>query len=197
MTLKVFKAEFLTSAASPESYPKTSLPEVAFAGRSNVGKSSLINCLANRKKLAKTSSTPGKTRLINFFNINDMLLLVDLPGYGWARISKEEKSAWGEMVSRYLTERETLKAVVVILDVRRGISQLDTKLYEMLAHLKVPPITVLTKTDKVNQSESAKRKNELKKILGLNPSEIILFSAITGRGKKELWKAILDRTHAK
>lgn len=197
MTWKVLKAEFVTSATSPEGYPKLGLPEVAFAGRSNVGKSSLINCLTNRKKLAKTSSTPGKTRQINFFNINDELIFVDLPGYGWAKVSKEEKSAWGEMVSQYLTGRDFLKAVIVILDVRREISSLDLKLYEMLAELGLPSITVLTKVDKVTQSESAIRRNELKKVLDLNAWEIILFSSVTGRGKKELWKAILDKTHSK
>lgn len=195
MSLKVIKAEFVTSAKSPEGYPDMGLPEVAFAGRSNVGKSSLINCLTNRKKLAKTSSTPGKTRLINFFNINDILMLVDLPGYGWAKVSKEEQSAWGEMVSRYLTERKSLKAVIVILDVRRELSHLDRRLYEMLAQLEVANITVLTKIDKVNQSDAAKRKNEIKNTLGLDSQEIILFSSVTGKGKKELWKAILEKTH--
>ena len=134
--MKIKSAEFVTSAVQPSQYPPEELPEFAFSGRSNVGKSSLINTLVNRKKLVQTSSTPGKTRLVNFFRVNDALMLVDLPGYGYARVSEAERQKWRPMVEQYLSGRKTLKAVIVILDARRDPAKADTQLLDWLARAR-------------------------------------------------------------
>jgi len=196
MAIKIVKAEFITGATGPESYPDEGLPEIAIAGRSNVGKSSLINRLVNRKNLAKTSVTPGRTRQMNFFLVNDSLLLVDLPGYGYAKVSKDERASWGKMVSRYLTGRKPLKALVAIFDIRRDPSNEDLDLMEMVSDLSIPPIIALTKADKINRGQINRRKSEIAELLDLNPSDLVPFSAETGLGKWELWKAILERVKA-
>lgn len=183
--------EFLKSAFRKNHYPPPDKPEVAFAGRSNVGKSSLINVLVNRKKLARTSSTPGRTQAINFFCVDSLLYLVDLPGYGYARVPLEVRKSWGGMVETYLKSRENLKAVVLILDVRRDPGQEENDLLGWLAHYQVPCITVLTKADKLSRNQAASRAKrlagDLKDVLEETP---ILFSAKTRVGKKEVGERI-------
>ncbi len=190
---KIIKAEFITGASDVKSIPRESLPEVAFAGRSNVGKSSLINRLLGRKRLAITSSKPGRTRQINFFNINDMLLAVDLPGYGYAKVSRSERRKWGELVSSYMRDRGVLAAVVVIIDLRREPNEHDLSLMDMLDDLGIPPIVALTKMDKVKRGQRAKRRAAIARALDMTPGDLILFSAVTGEGKDDLWKAIRSR----
>ena len=187
---KITKAEFITGASGVKSIPRESLPEVAFAGRSNVGKSSLINRLLGRKRLAITSSKPGRTRQINFFNINDMLFAVDLPGYGYAKVSRSERRKWGELVSSYMRNRTVLAAVVVIIDLRREPNEHDLSLMDMLDDLGIPPIVALTKADKVKRGQRAKRRAAIARALGMTPGDLILFSAVTGEGKDDLWKVV-------
>jgi len=188
--MKITKAEFVTAASDEKSIPRESLPEVAFAGRSNVGKSSLINRLLNRKRLAITSSKPGRTRKINFFNVNDTFHAVDLPGYGYARVSQAERRKWGELVSSYMRNRAALVAVVVIIDLRRDPNEHDLSLIEMLDDLGIPPVVALTKMDKVKGGQRAKRKAAIARAFGIKTNSAVLFSAVTGEGKNDLWKAI-------
>ncbi len=189
--MKVNSAEFIKSAVKAEQYPKTGLPEIAFAGRSNVGKSSLINAVLGRKKLAQTSSTPGKTRLINFFNINGRLVFVDLPGYGFAKVSRAEQAGWAPMIEAYLRDRETLSLVVVILDVRHDPTQQDRDLIEWLRHYGRPFLIVLTKADKLSRGEALNRRRKLTKLLELGEGEeAVLFSAQSGEGKGEVWRVV-------
>lgn len=184
-------AEFVTSATRPSQYPPIGLPEIAFAGRSNVGKSSLINTLINRKRLVKTSSTPGRTRLINFFDINQNLTFVDLPGYGYAKVPAAVQKKWGPMIETYLSTRETLKGVVLIMDIRRtpGVQEMD--LIAWLDYHGIAPVLVLTKTDKLSKNNLAKRHTAIARTLGIEKEGMILFSAKTRRGKDTLWRAIL------
>jgi GTP-binding protein len=190
--MKITEATFLASAASRSGYPKATMPEVAFAGRSNVGKSSLINCLASRKKLANISSLPGKTRLINFFSINHKLGLVDLPGYGYARVPKQVKEGWGPMVEEYLATREKLKGVVLVMDIRRELDQREHDLIDFLRQRSIPQIVVATKTDKLTRKGVAEKEKLLQRDLqteGVN--DLILFSSVTGSGRTALWGEIL------
>ncbi len=189
-------AQFVTSAAQPAQFPAPDLPEVAFAGRSNVGKSSLINTLVNRKKLVLTSSTPGKTRLINFFRVNDAFMFVDLPGYGYAKVSHSERRSWRPMIERYLTDRESLKAVVVILDVRRTHGPEEVQLLKWLEQSDIPPVLVVTKADKLSKSARAKQVGLIAEAIGVDPEELLLFSSKTRHGWDALWKAILELTQA-
>ena len=193
--MKVTSAEFTTSATNPSQYPDVLIPEIAFAGRSNVGKSSLINALINRKRLARTSAAPGKTRLINFFKINNQLFFVDLPGYGFAKVPLSVKKSWGPMVEKYLKERQNLRLVIVILDVRRDPSKEDFSLVHWLDHYGVNFLFVLTKTDKLSGNQINIRR---RKIAGYLKKEsldgIILFSARTGYGKEAVWKKIMEVT---
>ncbi len=156
--MKITSAEFVTSATKPSQYPTEGLPEIAFAGRSNVGKSSLINVLVNRKRLVKTSSTPGRTQLVNFFDINDYITFVDLPGYGYAKVPASVRKKWGPMIETYLSGRNTLKGVVVILDIRRTPREEEHNLIEWLEHYAIPSILVLTKTDKLSKIKLAKQR---------------------------------------
>jgi GTP-binding protein len=189
--MKIISAEFIKSAVRPDQYPKTGLPEIAFAGRSNVGKSSLINTLLGRKKLVQISSTPGKTRLINFFTVNGKLSIVDLPGYGFAKVSRTEQETWGPMMETYLRERESLRLVVSILDVRHDPTQQDRDLIEWLRHYGRNHLIVLTKSDKLSRGRALQRRKQIMADLGLGKSEmLVLFSAQSGEGKGELWKAI-------
>lgn len=183
-------AEFVTSAVKPSHYPDPVHPEVAFAGRSNVGKSSLINTLVNRKRLVKTSSTPGRTQLINFFSVNDALSLVDLPGYGYARVPASVKRAWGPMIETYLKGRGNLQAVVLILDVRRMPGIEEQNFIEWLALYGRPVILALTKADKLSTSARNRQRQAIAAALGKQPSSLILFSAKTRQGKSEVWAAI-------
>ena len=189
--MKVISARFIKSATAPEHYPEGNLPEIAFAGKSNVGKSSLINTLVNRRGLAQTSSTPGRTRLINFFTINDRISFVDLPGYGYARVPEAMKKQWGAMIERYLLGRKNLCLVIVILDVRRELSREDLSLFEWLRFHEIPYSPVLTKIDKISKNDLAKRIKNVRTSLSLKEPPPV-FSALKGEGKDQLWKAILQ-----
>jgi GTP-binding protein len=182
---------FLTSAFRANQYPPPDRPEIAFAGKSNVGKSSLINVLVNRKDLARTSSKPGRTQSINFFTMDKSLYLVDLPGYGFARVPVEIKKSWQGMMETYLRERSNLKAVVVILDIRREASSGDTDLLNWLKHYGIPAIPVLTKADKLSRQKARTRAIVItRKLKEFSPIGSILFSAKTKQGKEEIWDKI-------
>jgi GTP-binding protein len=180
------KAEFILSAAGPKSFPADRLAEVAFLGRSNVGKSSLINALAGQKRLAFTSNTPGRTQTINFYRIDDEFYFVDLPGYGFARVPPQIQSEWKNLIEQYLQKRETLKLCCLILDARRGWMDQDLNLKRWLEHHGRPYLVVATKTDKLNQSQLERGLRELRK----ENVEPLPFSALTGRGVREIWQAI-------
>ena len=190
--MKIKSAEFITSATKPSQYPPELLPEIAFAGRSNVGKSSLINTLVNRKRLVKTSSTPGRTQLINFFDINQQMGFVDLPGYGYAKVPVAVRKKWGPMIEAYLSKRETLIGVVVILDIRRIPKQEETDLLNWLNHYALSCILVLTKTDKLSKNKQAKQHQLIARTLERGEDDFILFSAKSRRGRDQLWNAILS-----
>lgn len=187
--------EFVTSAFKEGQYPPPDRPEVAFAGRSNVGKSSLINVLVNRKKLARTSATPGRTQSINFFRFGESLYLVDLPGYGFAKVPVKVKKSWQEMIETYLKTRDTLKAVVVILDIRRDPTAGDMDLLRWLHHYRIHPIVVLTKADKVSRQQAGQRARLISgQLADTSPLDPIVFSAKTRAGREAVWEAIRDRT---
>lgn len=189
--MKIFSAEYVKSGKVPGDYPAVSLPEVAFVGRSNVGKSSLINALVGRKRLAKTSNTPGLTRTINFFRINNQLSLVDLPGYGFARVPLKVRASWKPMVETYLTSRRELRLVVLILDVRRIPSKDDVAVFNWLSHRQIPTLNILTKIDKISRNQLTNQMEAIKKGLGLAPeATLIPFSAKTGEGKEAIWQEL-------
>lgn len=183
-------AEFVTSAVKPSQYPLSVLPEIAFSGRSNVGKSSLINILLNRKRLVKTSSTPGRTQLINFFNINEAFYFVDLPGYGYAKVPASVKKKWGPMIETYLTTRETLKGVVLIMDIRRMPGSEELNFIDWLNHYYISTILVLTKSDKLSKTRQKKQQLEIANALSVNKDNLVLFSAKSRQGKDEVWDAV-------
>lgn len=187
--MKILTVEFIKSAKSPSGYPPGNLPEVAFVGRSNVGKSSLINTLLRRKQLARTSNTPGRTQLINFFNINRELLFVDLPGYGFARVPEAVRREWGPMIETYLRDRECLKMVVFILDIRRNPSADDLALKGWLDYYGRRTLFVLTKSDKLSRGESKNRQRSVGEFLAL-PEMPMIFSAKTGYGRDRIWEEI-------
>ena len=193
--MKILSAEFVKSASKPSEYPKGGLPELAIAGKSNVGKSSLINALVNRKNLAKISSTPGRTQLINFFQINGKLSLVDLPGYGYAKVPLHIRQTWKPMVESYLQTREDIRLVILIIDARRGASAEDLNLLDWLDYHRIPSLIVLTKTDKLSQIERAQQKRNLSENPLLASRPFLFFSAVSAEGKDELWKII--RQHVK
>ena len=188
--MKVLSAEFVKSATKPSEYPPGNLPEVAIAGKSNVGKSSLINTLVSRKNLAKTSSQPGRTQTLNFFRVNEKLSLVDLPGYGFAKAPLEARRAWKPMVETYLQTREAVRLVILILDSRRGMSPEDSTLLDWLEYHGIPALIVLTKADKLSQFERARQKKGLAAIPLLEGRPLLFFSALTGEGKDEVWSLI-------
>jgi GTP-binding protein len=188
--VKVLSAEFVKSATKPSEYPPGNLPEIAIAGKSNVGKSSLINTVVNRTNLAKTSSSPGRTQVINFFRVNNNLSLVDLPGYGFAKVPLEVRQAWKPMVEAYLQTREAIRLVVLILDSRRGLSPEDSTLLDWLDYHTIPTLIVLTKADKLSQLERARLKKVLAGIRLLEERLLLFFSAVTGEGKDDLWGLI-------
>ncbi len=193
--MHVKTATYLTSAVEPKGYPVELMPEIAFAGRSNVGKSSLINVLVNRKSLVRTSSTPGRTQMLNFFCINDKLLLVDLPGYGFAKVPKAVKKAWGPMIRTYLQSRENLAAVVLLFDIRRTPREEDIQLLDWLEELDIPTIPVITKADKVNRSQQAKHIKTIAEATGLPADAFTLFSALKRQGVEDVW-ALIESTFA-
>ena len=183
-------AEFVKSAVKPSQYPSTELPEIAFAGRSNVGKSSLINTLINRKRLVKTSSTPGRTQLINFFIINKAFLFVDLPGYGYAKVPASVKKSWGPMVETYLSTRKTLQGVVLIMDIRRKPGLQELNFIEWLDYYSISRILILTKIDKLSKTKQIKQRLLIEKDLGEDNNDLILFSAKSRRGKDAVWDEV-------
>jgi GTP-binding protein len=173
--------------------PKNDKPEVAFAGKSNVGKSSLINALMNRKSLARTSAQPGKTQTINFYNINDELYYVDLPGYGYAKVSTAIKEKWGKMIEKYLRMSKQLKIVFLLLDIRREPSQNDKNMYDWIVYQGFEPIIIATKLDKINRSQVQKQIKLIKQGLLVRPgTKILPFSAETKQGREEIWACIED-----
>src|SRR5512133_2708333 len=181
---------FIKSATKPAHYPESSLPEVAFAGRSNVGKSSLINVLVNRKKLVRTSSTPGRTQLINFFDVNGTFTLVDLPGYGFAKVPLEVKRQWGPMMETYLAQRTNLAGVVLIFDIRRIPREEDLQLLTWLRTYGVVPILVVTKCDKVSKNERSRQFALIGSSLGVAKEELLPFSALSKEGVAAIWTRI-------
>jgi GTP-binding protein len=187
------QVDFIKSALHESHYPPGDKPEVAFAGRSNVGKSSLINALVNRKKLAKTSATPGRTQTINFFSVGDRFYMVDLPGYGYAAVAREVKKTWREMIETYLRKRANLKAVVVILDIRRDPSSGDMDLMRWLKEFGRRPILVLTKADKLSRHQALLRAKSIGESLDrVSEDTPTVFSAKTRVGRGEVWKKIIQ-----
>lgn len=168
--------------------PENTLPEIAFAGKSNVGKSSLINALMNRKSLARTSATPGKTQTINFYNVNDAMYLVDLPGYGYARVSEKEKIEWGKLIERYLNGSQQLRAVFLLIDIRHDPSANDKMMYNWIIEQGFHPIIIATKLDKIKRSQIQKQVKAIKVGLDLLPGTIVIpFSSETKQGREEVW----------
>ena len=186
MPFKIKNAEYVKSVFNVADLPKNRLPEIAFAGRSNVGKSSVLNKLANIKNLAKISSTPGKTRQINFFLINRNLYFVDLPGYGYAKVSKSIKESWGRLVEEYLKKSQNLKGVVLLIDARHEPFEADLQLTEWLDFYQREKLVVLTKIDKLSRSALLINVKNTSKILNLNSDSLVLFSAKTGEGKEKI-----------
>ncbi len=171
--------------------PENKLPEIAFAGKSNVGKSSLINALMNRKSYARISATPGKTQTINYYNINQELYLVDLPGYGYAKISEQEKQKWGEMVERYLHSSKQLKAIFLLIDIRHEPSVNDKMMYDWIVSQGYHPIIIATKLDKIKRSQKDKQVKIVRQGLGLpDGTKVIPFSSVTKQGRDELWELV-------
>lgn len=189
--MKVTKAEIVISAVKPEQYPSEPWPNFALAGRSNVGKSSFINKMLNRKNLARTSSKPGKTQTLNFYNINDLLYFVDVPGYGFAKVSKTEREAWGKMIEKYLTTSDKLRAVIQIIDLRHKPSEDDQLMYNFCKHYDIPVIIIATKADKIPKGKWEKHLKVVKETLSVDPNDpLIIFSSETGKGKDEAWSTI-------
>ncbi|MGI6458521.1 MAG: ribosome biogenesis GTP-binding protein YihA/YsxC [Candidatus Hydrogenedentales bacterium] len=191
--MKVTHAEFITSAVRPDQYPAARRPEFAFVGRSNVGKSTLLNILLNRRGLAKTSKKPGKTRLINFFDVNGAVHFVDLPGYGFARVSKKERIAWERSITEYITGRDQLRLVMHLVDARREPGDADRVLLDMLDEARVPALIVATKTDKLRARDRLPAQRQIRQALELDDDALIVFySAETREGVRELWEVIDD-----
>jgi GTP-binding protein len=183
-------AEFVTSAVQPDQYPATGFPEVAFAGRSNVGKSSLINCLLQRRKLVRTSRTPGLTQTINFFMVNGAFYFVDLPGYGYAKVPQAVRARWRPMVEGYLGTRRELRGVVQLIDLRHPPSADDLTLWNRLRSRRIPALAVFTKADKVSRPQWAKHAREAAAALGIAPADGVIFSAATRFGWEPLWERL-------
>jgi GTP-binding protein len=195
--LVIRNVEFIGGMAERHGWrPESSLPEVAFAGRSNVGKSSLLNTLVRRKSFARVSRTPGRTREINFFRINDGFVLVDLPGYGYARVSKDKKSEWRPMIESYLRRTTQLRGIVLLLDIRREPSDDDRAMLDFLAETEVPTIVALTKKDKVSKAAALEQAAMISRALALPSEQVIPFSSQTGEGRTELLEAITELVEA-
>ena len=188
-TYTIHQASFLVSAVKPDQFPKPDRPEIAFAGRSNVGKSTMINKLVGRKKFARISRTPGRTQTINFYDVNDEIYLVDLPGYGYARVPLAIRARWQPMVEGYLSADRPLRAVVLIIDIRRDPQAEERNLIEWLDNREILPIIVATKSDKLKRAKRLARTAAIKRDLNLNRSPTI-FSGLTGEGKEEIWEQL-------
>ncbi|KXT78851.1 ribosome biogenesis GTP-binding protein YihA/YsxC [Streptococcus sp. DD13] len=193
MEINTNNAEIILSAVSKSQYPQDDSPEIALAGRSNVGKSSFINTLLGRKNLARTSSKPGKTQQLNFYNIDSQLRFVDVPGYGYAKVSKKERAKWGAMIEEYLTVRENLRAVVGLVDFRHDPTADDIQMYQFLKYYEIPVILVATKSDKVPRGQWNKHQAAIQKKLDFDSSDqFIIFSSEKKTGFEEAWDAILS-----
>lgn len=186
--MKVTSAKFIAAATTPSSFVKGRRPEVAFIGRSNVGKSSLLNSLLGVKGLARTSSTPGRTQSINFFLINETYHFVDLPGYGYAKVSKQERAVWGELIENYLARREELVLIILIVDARHEPSPLDLQMKSWLQHFALNHLVVATKIDKLSSNEQQRSLNRLR--TALETDRVLPYSAVTGAGSKQVWETI-------
>ena len=190
---KIHKAQFMLCAAWKSQWPENDLPEICLAGRSNVGKSSFINTITNHSKLAKVSGTPGKTRTLNFFNINDELRLVDGPGYGYAKVNDKIKESFGDMLDTYLRERDVLKGLVLIVDYRHKPTHDDKMMYDYAKHYHIPVIVVATKEDKLKRNDLKKNEKIIKDTLGFDKNDIFLrFSSLNKVGIDEVWEKILE-----
>lgn len=189
--MQVHNVELTISAVKPEQYPTEGYPEIALAGRSNVGKSSLINSLINRKNYARTSSQPGKTQTLNFYKIEDELYFVDVPGYGYAKVSQKEREKWGRMLETYFEQRKELRGVISLVDARHEPTKLDQQMVDFLHYYDLPVLVVGTKLDKIPKSKWNKAESTIKKSLKLTSKDrLILFSAVTKQGKEEIWEWI-------
>ncbi len=189
--MKIKSAELETVCGITSVLPQNALPELAFAGRSNVGKSSLINKLLNRKSLARTSSQPGKTQTINFYRINQAFYFVDLPGYGYAKVSKEIKEKWGRMIERYLQTSAQLKNIFLLLDIRHAPTENDRQMYAWIRAQGLEPAIILTKADKIRRNQLAKQQKLIAAALGAGAGTVMIpFSALTGQGTEEIWQFI-------
>lgn len=192
--MKVNNVELLISAVRPAQYPEGDLPEFALAGRSNVGKSSFINKMIGRKSMARISSKPGKTQTLNFYKLEEDLIFVDVPGYGYAKVSKSERAAWGKMIETYFTSRSVLKAVVLIVDLRHPPTADDCMMYDFLKHYNIPCIVVATKADKIPKGKWDKHKKIVKDELQMEKSDpLVVFSSETGLGFDAAWTEIESR----
>lgn len=189
--MEVHNVELTISAVRPEQYPQDNLPEIALAGRSNVGKSSLINTLINRKKLARTSSQPGKTQTLNFYNVEHQLNFVDVPGYGYARASKQDREKWGAMIEEYFAQRQQLAGVISLVDSRHASTQLDQQMIDFIHYYQFPLLVVGTKIDKIPRSRRNQSESVIRKTLQLTADDqLVLFSAVDRTGKDDVWRWI-------
>lgn len=197
--IRILDARFVTTAVSPEQYPSAALPEVAFVGRSNVGKSSMINALVGRRKLVRVSKTPGRTRTINFFDVDlerhkarRSVRLADMPGFGFARVSKSERKKWEPMITTYLAQRESLRAVVCIIDAEVGPTSADLQALDYLIDAGRSVLVVATKVDRIGKAKRKPRSSSIAKQLNIPENRVVLFSAVEGIGVDEVWEALLD-----
>ncbi|WP_028783371.1 ribosome biogenesis GTP-binding protein YihA/YsxC [Thalassobacillus devorans] len=191
--MKVNDAELVISAVSKKQYPADHLPEIALAGRSNVGKSSFINKMIQRKSLARTSSKPGKTQTLNFYKINERFYFVDVPGYGYAKVSKKERKKWGEMMEEYFAERENLRATALIIDIRHQPTEDDIMMYDYLKYFELPVMVIATKLDKIPKNKRDQHIKEVRRTLEVEEEDIVIpFSSETGEGKDKAWTAMLS-----
>lgn len=193
--MNVNHVDLTISAVHPDQYPSTDYPEIALVGRSNVGKSSLTNTLINRKNFAHTSSQPGKTQTLNFYNVEDKLYFVDVPGYGYAKVSKKQREEFGQMIENYLTQRDQLRGVIMLVDGRHAPTADDLQMYQWLAYYKLPILVVATKIDKVKPSQFTKVQKLVKDKLEFQGKQpLVLFSAMSKRGKEDVWRWIKEQT---
>ena len=189
--MNVTKAELIITAGKASQFPTHDLPEIAFAGKSNVGKSSLLNAMLNRKALARTSSQPGKTQTINFYGVQDQMIFVDLPGYGYAKVSKEERERWGKLIEGYLEKRPQLQKIILLIDIRHEVGKNDKMMYDWIKHYHNEVIVVATKADKIKRSQLQKQLSVIRKGLELTANDkLVAFSSETKQGKDELWQII-------
>ena len=196
--MEVHNVDLTISAVRPDQYPKTNYPEVALVGRSNVGKSSLTNVLINRRNFAHTSSQPGKTQTLNFYAVEDQLYFVDVPGYGYAKVSKKERERFGQMIEQYLTQRNQLRGAILLVDGRHAPTADDVSMYQWLQYYHIPTLVVATKIDKVKGNTWNRQESLIKKTLGLAASDqLVLFSAVNKTGKDAVWQWIDERTGMK